>query len=264
MQSVFLEDLDAETYAAYVAQPHATVIIPTGATEQHGPHMPLGVDAMLSRAIAAAVAVKLGALVAPTLSYGYKSQPRSGGGNHRVGTTSLSGATLTGQVEDIARSFVGQGFTKVVILNGHFENYQFIYEGLEIAVGRAREAGLDARAMLLSYWDFVDERTLEQVFPDGFLGWDIEHGGVLETSLMLLLHPEKVDMSRAINHPPAQLKPYDIFPEDPARTPASGCLSSPVGASAARGQLLLDAVTSGVSKAIEVEYSLPAESLAVN
>ena len=79
MQSVFLEDIDADTYAAYVAQPHATVIIPAGATEQHGPHMPLGVDAMLSRAIAEEVARKLGALVAPTLSYGYKSQPRSGG-----------------------------------------------------------------------------------------------------------------------------------------------------------------------------------------
>ncbi|ASN40435.1 creatininase [Paeniglutamicibacter terrestris] len=263
MQSVFLEDIDAETYAAYITQPHATLIIPAGATEQHGPHMPLGVDAMLSRAIAGVVATKLGSLVAPTLSYGYKSQPRSGGGNHRVGTTSLSGATLSGQVEDVARSFIGQGFTKVVILNGHFENYQFIYEGLEIAVGRAREMGLDARAMLLSYWDFVDEETLEKVFPDGFLGWDIEHGGVLETSLMLLLHPEKVDMSRAVNHPPAQLKPYDIFPEDPERTPASGCLSSPFGASAERGKLLLDAVTNGVARAIEDEYSLSLESLAV-
>ncbi|QXQ10906.1 creatininase [Paeniglutamicibacter sp. Y32M11] len=262
MQSVFLEDIDAETYAAYVTQPHATVIIPTGATEQHGPHMPLGVDAMLSRAIAGVVAGKLGALVAPTFSYGYKSQPRSGGGNHRIGTTSLSGSTLIGQVEDVARSFIAQGFTKVVILNGHFENYQFVYEGLEIAVGSARSAGLDARAMLLSYWDFVDEETLEKVFPDGFLGWDIEHGGVLETSLMLLLHPEKVDMSRAVNHPPAQLKSYDVFPEDPARTPASGCLSSPIGASAERGQLLLDAVTNGVAGAIDAEYRLSVESLA--
>ncbi|MFL4476131.1 creatininase [Paeniglutamicibacter sp. MACA_103] len=257
MQSVFLEDIDADTYAAYVAQPHATVIIPAGATEQHGPHMPLGVDAMLSRTLAGAVASKLGALVAPTISYGYKSQPRSGGGNHRLGTTSLSGSTLTGQVEDIARSFIAQGFTRVVILNGHFENYQFIYEGLEIAVGRSREIGLDARAMLLSYWDFVDEETLARVFPDGFLGWDIEHGGVLETSLMMLLHPDKVDMSRAVQHPPAQLKAYDVFPEDPSRTPASGCLSSPTGASAERGRLLFDAVTRSVARAIEAEYALP-------
>ncbi|KAA0977093.1 creatininase [Paeniglutamicibacter gangotriensis] len=263
MKSVFLEDIDADTYTDYLARPHATVIIPTGATEQHGPHMPLGVDAMLSRAIAGAVAEKLGALVAPTFSYGYKSQPRSGGGNHRIGTTSLDGATLTGQVKDVARSFMGQGFTKVVILNGHFENYQFIYEGLDIAVGRAREAGLNARAMLLSYWDFVDEDTLEKVFPDGFLGWDIEHGGVLETSLMLLLHPEKVDMSRAVNHPPAELKPYDIFPEEPARTPSSGCLSSPLGASAERGRLLLEAVTHGVAGAIETEYDLLAQSMEV-
>lgn len=263
MQSVFLEDIDAATYAAYLEQPHATVIIPAGATEQHGPHMPLGVDAMLSRSIARVVATKLGALVAPTFAYGYKSQPRSGGGNHRIGTTSLSGATLTGQVEDIVRSFLGQGFTKVVILNGHFENYQFIYEGLEIAVGRALEVGLEARAMLLSYWDFVDEETLEKVFPDGFLGWDIEHGGVLETSLMLLLHPDKVDMSRAVDHPPARLKPYDVFPEDPSRTPASGCLSSPLGASAERGQLLLDAVTGGLALAIEAEYALSLEAMGV-
>lgn len=257
MQSVFLEEIDADTYATYLTQSHATVIIPAGATEQHGPHMPLGVDAMLSRAIAGEVAARLGALVAPTLAYGYKSQPRSGGGNHRIGTTSLGGATLMGQVQDVVGSFTAQGFTKVVILNGHFENYQFIYEGLEVAVGRARETGLDVRAMLLSYWDFVDEDTLEKVFPDGFLGWDVEHGGVLETSLMLLLHPEKVDMTRALSHPPADIKPYDVFPEDPARTPASGCLSSPVGATAERGQLLLDAVVAGVARAIEAEYSLP-------
>lgn len=264
MKSVFLEDIDAETYSEYVGRADATVIIPTGATEQHGPHMPLGVDAMLSRAIAGEVAVKLGALVAPTFAYGYKSQPRSGGGNHRIGTTSLDGATLSWQVRDIARSFMAQGFTKVVVLNGHFENYQFIYEGLDIAVCRAREAGQEARAILLSYWDFVDEGTLEKVFPDGFLGWDIEHGGVLETSLMLLLHPEKVDMSRAVDHPPAELKPYDIFPEDPTRTPDSGCLSSPLGASAERGRLLLDAVTIGVAGAIDNEYALSVQSMEVN
>ena len=115
--------------------------------------------------------------------------------------------------------------------------------------------------MLLSYWDFVDEATLEKVFPDGFLGWDIEHGGVLETSLMLLLHPDKVDMDRAVDHHPVELKTYDIFPEDPARTPASGCLSSPRGADAARGQLLFDAVTEGVALAVEAEFELSLDTI---
>ena len=256
MASVFLEDLDAETYSAVVAREGSTVIIPTGATEQHGPHMPLGVDAMLSKAIAGVVAEKTGAVVAPVFAYGYKSQPRSGGGNHRVGTTSLGAAALTGMVDDVVSSFLAQGFNHVVVLNGHFENYQFIYEGLDNAVARARNNGTGSRALLLSYWDFVDETTLEKVFPDGFLGWDIEHGGVLETSLMLLLHPDKVDMSRVVDHPPAKLTPYDIFPEDPARTPDSGCLSSAKGASAERGQLLLDAVVTQIADALKGELLL--------
>ena len=141
MPSVFLEDLDADTYAAYLRQSTPTVIIPTGATEQHGPHMPIGVDAMLSSDIAAAVAQQTGALVAPVFAYGYKSQPRSGGGDHRMGTTSLSAATLIGLVEDVASSFLAQGFKHVVVLNGHYENYQFIYEGLDNAVKQARTAG---------------------------------------------------------------------------------------------------------------------------
>src|SRR5690625_3318830 len=258
MSSVFLEDLDAETYAEYLNQPTSTVIIPTGATEQHGPHMPLGVDAMLSTDIAAAVAQQLGALVAPVFSYGYKSQPRSGGGDHRVGTTSLSATTLMSLVEDVAGAFLREGFKNVVVLNGHFENYQFICDGLDEAVTQARDTGLTSRGVLMSYWDFVDEDTLQKVFPDGFLGWDIEHGGVLETSLMLHLHPEKVEMDRVIDHPPADLTSYDIFPEDPARTPVSGCLSSAVDASAETGRLLLDGVHDAVSEALATELELPA------
>lgn len=257
MSSVLLEDLDADTYIQYVSQPSSTVIIPTGATEQHGPHMPLGVDAMLATDIATAVAEQTGALVAPVFAYGYKSQPRSGGGNHRVGTTSLNANTLIHLVEDVVTAFINQGFKNVVVLNGHFENYQFIYEGLDKAVGQTRGTGSDARAVLMSYWDFVDDDTLQKVFPDGFLGWDIEHGGVLETSLMLHLHPEKVHMDRVIDHPPAELTAYDIFPEDPGRTPASGCLSSAKDSTAEKGQLLLDAVRDAVSSALISELQLP-------
>lgn len=264
MQSVFIDELDAQTYAENVARAGSTIIIPAGATEQHGPHMPLGVDAMLSRSIAEAVAQRTGALVAPAFSYGYKSQPRSGGGNHRKGTTSLGGTSLSLMIEDVVASFISQGFDNVVILNGHFENYQFIYEGLDNAVAKSRSAGATSRAILLSYWDFVDEETLDRVFPDGFLGWDIEHGGILETSLMLLLHPHLVNMDRVIDHPPAKLTPYDIFPEDPSRTPDSGCLSSAKGATADRGQLLFDTVTSQVADALKGELLLGNINFEVN
>lgn len=211
---------------------------------------------LLSTDFAAAVARQLGALVAPVFSYGYKSQPRSGGGDHRTGTTSLSANTLMRLVEDVAGSFLRQGFRNVVVLNGHFENYQFIYEGIDQAITQARDDGLTSRGVLMSYWDFVDDETLQEVFPGGFLGWDIEHGGVLETSLMLLLHPEKVEMDRVVDHPPAEVTAYDIFPEDPARTPASGCLSSAVDASAEKGRLLFDAVRGAVSQALATELGI--------
>ncbi|GGG45553.1 creatininase [Kocuria dechangensis] len=250
-----LEDMDAHSYQDYASTGQGLVLVPTGATEQHGPHMPMGVDAMLSRAVCSAVAEDLGALVAPAFCYGYKSQPRSGGGNHRSGTTSLSAQALILQTRDVILEFFRHGIRRVAVVNGHYENYQFLYEGVDLAVREARAMGLeDSRAMLLSYWDFVDDTTLEAVYPDGFPGWEIEHGGVLETSLMLHLHPEKVDMSRAPAHPPAELTPYDVFPEDPARTPSSGCLSSPAGATAQRGELLLHAVRSGITRAVTSEF----------
>src|SRR5699024_6465959 len=119
MSSVFLEDLDAETYAAYVRQSTSTVIIPTGATEQHGPHMPPAVDALLSTSTAGCVAEQVDAEVAPVYADGYKSQPRAGGRNHRIRTTSLSASTMIDLVEDVASSFQEQGFSNVVVLNGH-------------------------------------------------------------------------------------------------------------------------------------------------
>ncbi len=56
------------------------VFLPLGATEQHGPHLAMSVDVVLPTAVAERVAREIGGLVAPTIPYGYKSQPRSGGG----------------------------------------------------------------------------------------------------------------------------------------------------------------------------------------
>ena len=78
-------------------------------------------------------------------------------------------------------------------------------------------------------WDYVASETLESVYPDGFPGWEIEHGGVLETSLMLHLQPGLVNLERSVDHPPADLPKFDRLPVVPSRTPATGCLSSPKG-----------------------------------
>lgn len=256
-KSVFLEDMDAFAYREALASGEAIVLIPVGSLEQHGPHLPLGTDTVLSRHFAEGVARRLGALVAQPIAYGYKSQQKSGGGNHLSGTTSLDGASLIAMTRNLVKSFLKQGVRNVVFVNGHFENYQFLYEGIDLAL---EESGIGPGAkqsvLLLSYWDFVSQDTLAQVYPGGFPGWDIEHGGVLETSLMLHLEPARVAMDRLVDGPAAVLPRFDRLPVVPERTPATGCLSSAAGSSADKGELLYDQVVADLALDLAGELAL--------
>ncbi|CAM4028245.1 MULTISPECIES: creatininase [Helcobacillus] len=261
-QPIDLALFDAVAYREWT-EGTSVVLIPVGAFEQHGPHMPLGTDAILSTAMARGTAERINrvapgaAAVAQPFTHGYKSQQKSGGGDHLPGTISLDASTLIAQTRDIARGFLQQGVSHVVFVNGHYENYQFLYEGIDLALrdlGISEEGGQSA--MLLSYWDFVTEDTLRAVYPDGFPGWDIEHGGVLETSLMLHLRPEHVRMERAVSHPPAELPRFDRLPVIASRTPETGCLSAPDGSSAEKGELLFAQAAGLMAEDIAAELRL--------
>lgn len=257
--NIRLDRVDAFTLRETLATGDATVIVPVGSLEQHGPHLPLGTDTLLSTYVAEGVAEKFNAFVAPAMAYGYKSQQKSGGGDHLTGTVSLDGSHVTAIARDLTRAYLQQGFVHVVFLNGHYENYPFIYEGVDIALD---ELGMKQHAhssrlgiLLLSYWDFVSDATLSAVYPDGFGGWDVEHGGVLETSLMLHLQPGSVWMAEAVDHPPAQFPRFDRLPVVAHRTPSTGCLSSPVGANTKNGQLLFDQITTDIASDLTHEFS---------
>lgn len=254
--NIRLDDIDAFTLREALDRGQAAVIVPVGSLEQHGPHLPLGTDAVLSTYVAERVATRLEAFVAPALSYGYKSQQKSGGGDHLLGTTSLTGGQVSGMARDLTIAYLRQGFAQVIFVNGHYENYQFLYEGVDTAL---HELGFNessaADVILLSYWDFVSEETLATVYPDGFPGWDVEHGGVLETSLMLYLQPGSVRIERAMDHPPATFPRFDRLPVVARRTPESGCLSSPAGASTDKGRLLFEQLTADMGTELEAELA---------
>ena len=254
--TVFMEELDAFSYREAIAD-GAPIVIPVGSIEQHGPHLPLNTDVLLARAMGERLASAVGGLVAAPIVYGYKSQQRSGGGNHLGGTTSLDAATVISIARTLTLEFARHGARRLVFLNGHFENYQFLYEGVEQATAELARRGQDVEAILLSYWDFVDEGTIEQIYRGSFPGWDVEHGGVLETSLMLHLHPHLVRMDRTMDLPPAQLPRYDVLPVREELTPASGCLSSAAAASAAAGELLLERTSAAL--AVEIGAELGAQ-----
>ena len=130
------------------------LILPTGSLEQHGPHLPLNTDTILPLAVADRVAAQIGALVAPPLPYGYKSQPKSGGGNHFPGCASLDGATYINLVRDLICDFARHGLTKIVLFDGHMENQWFLTEAADLAralveIGERRRVGADADIGLL-------------------------------------------------------------------------------------------------------------------
>ena len=133
MQEVRMDRISWVEYQSRLAA-KPVLFLPCGALEQHGPHLPLGVDAMLASDIARRVASALGGLVAPPLNYGYKSQARCGGGQTFPGTTSLDGEHLIGVVRDIIREFVRHGVERLVLVDGHYENQWFLTEAIETAV----------------------------------------------------------------------------------------------------------------------------------
>jgi creatinine amidohydrolase len=225
------------------------VFVPCGATEQHGPHLPLGVDVYLSSSMAALVASKVGGLVAPTIGYGYKSMPRSGGGPFFPGTINLDGSTLIAVIRDITREWHRHGVKKLCFFDGHFENHWFINEGIDLAVRELRDPQL--KVMRLQYWDFFTTETLTKVFPSGdFSSIALEHAAVIETSLMLFFKPELVRKSLIPDNPSANPPPYDVFPARRDFVTATGNLITAAGATAEKGRIMAEQASEDIAAAV--------------
>jgi creatinine amidohydrolase len=234
----------------------APVVVPVGAVEQHGPHLPLGVDHLLAAAVSADAARELlnrgrDALVAPVLAYGYKSQAKMGGGQRFPGTTSLDAQTLIAQLRDVLRELARHGCRRAVVLNGHYENQLFTCEGIDLA--RREEPGLTV--LRLEYWDFTTAETLAGIFPDGFPGYALEHAAVLETSLMLHYHPDLVDLSAIPEQPAADFPAWDVHPQPEGFVPSAGVLSPAHAASAAHGAALAAEYVRRIADAITTVFA---------
>ncbi len=230
------------------------VFLPTGTVEQHGPHLPLGVDYLLPQAICADAACEVGGLVAPPVTYGYQSLPRSGGGPFFPGSTGLDGATLAATIRDILREFARHGLRRVVVIDGHYENRWFLNDGIGQAM---REPGCaDLAVMCLQHWDMLTPETLGQVFPADYPGIELEHAAVLETSLMMHFHPHMVRGNRIPDNAPAGAPAYDMWPPRRDWVPAEGSLISAAGASAEKGAIIAAQYRRDIAAAVRHEFGL--------
>lgn len=243
------------------ARANLPVLLPVGSTEQHGYHLPLCTDVVLPETLARHAAQRLGGLVAPPVTYGYRSRPLSGGGEGFPGTISLSGKTLMALVEDVLFALAKSGFRRLVVLNWHFENSNFVYEAAWCANERAESQDLKIMIVEAAFSE-LSEPVMETLFGGEFPGWDVEHAAVLETSLMQHLRPDLVLFERAVDDEAVRHPPYDVVPPPADFIPASGTLWKATRASATKGALAWDEIVSRVSAAIGAELGLgPAGSL---
>jgi len=197
--TVFLGEMTNLEVEAFLKKNH-TVIIPTGATEQHGPHGPLLTDVLIPQEIARRVAPRVGAVVAPPINYAL-SYPHVG----FTGLVHIRIPTFMAMVGDICASFATAGFKRIVFLNGHYDNTYAIAYGCADAADRIPK---DVKAFPINYWDGFTAEDADQFFglKNGL------HANAAETSAVLAINPALVDLERANAE----------FPPFPEYTVASG------------------------------------------
>src|SRR6478735_10831117 len=192
--TVFLGEMTDPEVEAFLRD-HRTVIVPTGSTEQHGPHGPLLTDVFVPVEVARRVAPRTGALVAPSLNYGL-SYPHAG----FTGVVHLRIATFMALIEDVAVGLATMGFRRIVFLNGHYDNTYAIAYACASAAERLPPG---ARAFPVNYWDGMTADEAAEYFglKNGL------HANLGETSAVMAINPDLVDLEKAN----AEFPPFPEF-----------------------------------------------------
>ncbi|HEX5506631.1 MAG TPA: creatininase family protein [Thermomicrobiales bacterium] len=251
---LLLQELTREEARAIA--PRALVVFPTGATEQHGPHLPVGTDHFavehVAREAAALVAAEIPVVVAPTLPFGSSHHHLPFGG-----TMSLSTETYYRVLIDLAESLITDGFRRIFIVNGHGGNDELV----QLA---ARDLALRHQASLAaaSYWTIAwDALVGVEAHADGGLPG---HAGAFESSLVLALRPELVQEPRPRRDDATGADPRGVRRPYRAEHHGSwqrmdGYTDSPARATAEHGRAYLAAAARAVADALR-EFYAAAES----
>jgi creatinine amidohydrolase len=226
------------------------VLVPTGSTEQHGPHSPLSTDVIIPTEVCRRVATRLDALVAPSVNYGI-----SAGHRGFRALAYLTAPTFISVIEDVAFSLAEAGFRKIVFVNGHYTNYAPIIVACMNASTKLPEG---TRAWGVSYWESLPPEQLEEYLS---LAAGL-HANVGETSAVMAVRPELVDLAAAVEEwpdfPEFQAPPFptilayfETHPGSVWTAFRSGVWGDPRTSSAELGERFYGWIEEGMVKLIE-------------
>ena len=231
----------------------AVAVLPVGSLEQHGHHLPLGSDALVSFGLATRVAERLPLVILPPLFYAARSQPRASGVARAFpGSVGLRGAVLIDLCRDVVADLVRSGFRGILVLNGHYENAGFLFEGITAAT----ESQTAARVLLVNWWEQLRDEDLPRIFPQGFPGWEIEHAGIAETSLVEELFPELVREHRKTDDSGTRVLTYDVIPLPPDAIPPTGVPARSTPASREIGRYIASALVDRIEGILTRELGM--------
>ena len=202
---------------------HPYAILPLGATEQHGPHLPQNTDTLLAEALAAHVAQQSVGLVLPALPIGYSWVWRD-----CPGSLTFSFDTFRAAVKDIARSLDRNGCKAMMTITAHGANPQPLkYASRELA------DEIEIKILRVFYpnlSEIIADAESPTWLPMNF------HAEEFETSLMLHLHPELVRMEKAVREYPPRSMGYEMSTLPMGALSESGVFGDATVATAEKGE----------------------------
>ncbi len=231
-----------------LADVNAIVVVPVGSIEQHGPHLPVKVDALLATEVARRAALKVQThqpiLVTPTVWCGLAEHHMD-----FCGTLTLDFEAFHALLRNLCRSIRHHGFRRIFLLNGHGGNIA----ALNVICSELVRELEGLRVVSGTYWTLPE--VAEKFAEILEVQQNVRHAGEAETSMMLALESELVDQSI--------LNQADGTPEIPfygsgvsrwvsfKEVSANGVIGSPSVATAAKGELLLEVASEGIAGVLQ-------------
>jgi creatinine amidohydrolase len=225
------------------------IVLPVGTTEQHGYHLPLMVDYLCAREVARAAVERAAphAILMHEVPYSFNE--------HHLdfpGTIAVDAHTIIDYIVCIGRSLAHHGFRRILLFNGHGSNVPF----MDVAA-RLISNQTEAICALVSWWALLkpeDRRWRESTYPGG---WG--HACELETSMLLRLRPDLVDMTKAVDEvegiPTSENIYWDLAGSGPvtfleffSRLTPSGVMGQATLATPEKGDQVFEAASSRLVK----------------
>jgi len=236
---LFIERLSWPEVEAALAGGRRRAIVCAASTEQHGPHLPEATDALLGAAYAEGLARRLGdALVAPII--------RPACSEHHMafaGSLTISESLLMDLLDAYLASLRRHGFERFVVMSSHGGNYPVL--------ARWEQQRPAADALVISDIGVFDA-GFDAIRRFGRTDSAGPHAEVLETSMMLHLHPDLVHMERAEPGFTGEVSLDDVLTRGMRAITANGIIGDPVGSTAEMGAAVLDAVVSSLHQRVPV------------